>query len=222
MSNAFTSKAQIGEDGQEIEEPKVFLESAVEFVKTNELSIQDVVDEAITVISGVSLYGEIKFILILICLLFLNQSDTTSNTLSYTIMCLAMFPEYQEKLFEELKAIFPDKNDIVVTADQLKDLEYLEMVVNENMRIMAPIPLVGRTAKDDYLLDNGITLPKGSQIFLDIFNMQRDELNWGPQAKLFDPENFRKERQPEEYNNIFIPFANGIRPCVGMYTLILI
>lgn len=128
-----------------------------------------------------------------------------------------MFPEYQQKAFEELYSIFPDQNDFNVTYSNTQDMIYMDMVLNEAMRIMAPVPIVSRQTSHEVKLSNGITLPKGVQIAIDIFHMHRRKDIWGAKACQFNPYNFLPSNLENKHPYAFIPFTKGIRNCIGTY-----
>lgn len=156
-------------------------------------------------------------------------------------LCLAMHPECQDKLYKELINIFPlppecannasnsvatteeeqlsgDGNGSLVftdiTLDQLERMKYTEMVINEAMRLFAPVPMVLRCASNEFQLRNGIAIPKGTQIGIDIYNMQRRKDIWGPLAHTFNPDNhFGPSIKPHPF--AFVPFTKGLRMCIG-------
>lgn len=146
-----------------------------------------------------------------------------------------MHPEYQDKLYEELLQIFPQKSKAVnnnneeeiqeqpITNEQLESMVYAEMVINEAMRLFAPVPMVLRSASADVTLRNGVIIPKGTQIGIDIFNMQRSEAVWGAKAKQFCPElHFGAEAKQNFHSFAFVPFTKGLRMCIGYrYALML-
>lgn len=68
-------------------------------------------------------------------------SDTSSMTLTCTLLLLVNNPEKLTKLINEIDETFPDK-DGEITFAKTQDLPYLNAVINESMRIM-PIIRVG-------------------------------------------------------------------------------
>lgn len=130
-------------------------------------------------------------------------------------MCLAMHPQYQERLFEEVDSVIGHQCDSYVSYEQIQDMVYMDMIINETMRVMAPVPLIARTTKNDVKISNDITLPKGLQVAIDIFNMQRDEDIWGEHAKSFYPDHFIKDNLAGKHPYAFIPFSKGLRNCIG-------
>ena len=186
-------------------------------MKSNDFTIGDVVSESMVMVGAVSIFN-IFTLLLLKYLQFEKAYETTATSVYTSIMCLAMLPEYQDKLYDELHAVIPDKN-VEITHDDLQNVNYLECVVNEAMRLLTPVPIVARMCTDDVDIGNGIILPKGVQIAIDIFNLHRDEKIWGPDSKSFNPDHFAKANLANKHPYSFIPFTKGIRNCIGVYIL---
>jgi docosahexaenoic acid omega-hydroxylase len=56
---------------------------------------------------------------------------------------LAMHPEIQDKVVAELKTVFKNQ-DSNITADDVKELVYMEQAIKEAMRLMTVVPLYCR------------------------------------------------------------------------------
>lgn len=110
-----------------------------------------------------------------------------------------------------------------ITIEQLERMQYTEMVINEAMRLFAPVPMVLRRASGDFRLSNGVLIPEGTQIAIDIYNMQRSIQIWGPNAKQFRPEeHFSSNAFNHKQSFAFVPFTKGLRMCIGYrYALML-
>lgn len=65
---------------------------------------------------------------------------------------LAMHPEVQEKLVQELNSVFNDDED-EVDNEKLKSLKYLDLVVKETLRLFPVAPVIGRKVTSDLILD---------------------------------------------------------------------
>jgi len=134
-----------------------------------------------------------------------------------------MHPEYQDKLYAELSAELPAHGNI--TLEQLERLSYTEMAINESMRLFAPVPMVLRRAEQDLQLrrdDGDYLIPAGTQIGIDIYNMQRDVRIWGPLAKSYNPDAHFGQDAPPHHAFAFVPFTKGLRMCIGYrYALML-
>lgn len=73
--------------------------------------------------------------------------ETSALMISYAILMLAMHPEYQERVFEEVKLIFPDNTlDNTVNYEDLNNLEFTERVIKETMRLFPAVPVMARNA----------------------------------------------------------------------------
>lgn len=78
--------------------------------------------------------------------------DTTGNTLSAIILCLAMDQNAQDKVVEELNGIFLSKDDYEMDEEKMTQMVYLELVVKEAMRLFPVNPMYGRKATSDVQL----------------------------------------------------------------------
>jgi cytochrome P450 len=60
-----------------------------------------------------------------------------------TVLLLAMHPEAQTKVFAELNRVCKDQNSEISMKD-LNQLEYLELVMKESMRVATVTPVITR------------------------------------------------------------------------------
>ncbi|XP_062123357.1 LOW QUALITY PROTEIN: probable cytochrome P450 313a4 [Drosophila sulfurigaster albostrigata] len=177
------------------EDKNIFLNLATDLMNRGIFTTQDVQNESSTIVFG--------------------AFETTANTVAYTLILLAMFPEYQEKAFEEIRTLFPNTGDFEVTYGDTQNMTYMDLILNESMRVLTPVPIVARQTMQDVRLSNGIVLPKGVQIGIDIFHLHRDKNIWGENAETFDPEHFLPHHMQDKHPYSFIPFTKGIRNCIG-------
>lgn len=98
-------------------------------------------------------------------------SDTSALTVSFTVLMLAMHPEIQNRLFEELRTVY-DEQDERTSNDQLQKLPFLDCCLKESMRLFPVASLIGRTASTDITVSN-CTIPKGAIIALAILTLHR-------------------------------------------------
>ncbi|XP_060696805.1 cytochrome P450 3A21-like isoform X1 [Hemiscyllium ocellatum] len=138
--------------------------------------------------------------------------ETTSNTLSYTAHNLAIHPDVQKKLQQEIDEAFPNKAP--PTYEGVMQLEYMEMVISETLRMFPPAPRIDRVCKKDVQL-NGVTVPKGTVVMVPAYVLHHDPKYW-PEPEEFRPERFSKENRESRNPNIFLPFGVGPRNCIGM------
>ncbi|XP_073831729.1 probable cytochrome P450 313a4 [Musca autumnalis] len=151
--------------------------------------------------------------------IFFGAFETTSSTIYFTILMLAMHPEFQSKAYDEICKIFPDNDDgeVEVTYEDIAKLEYLDMCIKETMRLLPTIPQTGRCISGGNLtLNNGLVLPEGLDLIINIYNLHRNKKIWGPNAEMFIPENFLRSNVEKRHPYAYIPFGKGIRYCLGM------
>ncbi|XP_044574291.1 probable cytochrome P450 313a3 [Drosophila ananassae] len=141
--------------------------------------------------------------------------ETTALTVNHALIFLAMFSKYQDTVFQELQEVFPTAGEFEVGYEDMQKLVYLDRVLNETLRLIPPIPLVPRQVKDDIRLSNGVLVPKGLVIGIDIFNVHRNKDHWGPDADRFNPDHFLPDNVRERHPYAFIPFSKGKRNCIG-------
>ncbi|XP_020833439.1 cytochrome P450 3A24-like [Phascolarctos cinereus] len=138
--------------------------------------------------------------------------ETTSSVLSFFFYNLATHPEIQQKLQEEIDAVFPSKE--AVTYDALVQMEYLDMVIHENLRLFPITSRIERVAKKTVEL-NGLRIPKGTVVMTPSFALHRDPEYW-PEPEEFRPERFSKGNKDNMNPYVYLPFGAGPRNCIGM------
>jgi len=139
--------------------------------------------------------------------------ETTALQTSFTIMLLAMHQDVQEKLYNEITEAFPSI-DTKFDCTSLKRLGYLEMVINESMRLLPPVPLIGRETIEDIQL-NTVSVPKGVTLIINFFNLHRRKDVYGDDANEFNPDRFLPENVAKRHSHSFCPFSSGPRDCAG-------
>ncbi|XP_072916753.1 cytochrome P450 3A30-like [Hemitrygon akajei] len=138
--------------------------------------------------------------------------ETTSNTLSFLGYNLAIHPDVQKKLQQEIDEAFP--NQAPPTYDGVMHLEYLEMVISETLRLYPPAPRLDRVCKKDVKL-NGVTILKDTVVVVPAYALHRDPKYW-KEPEEFRPERFSKEESMSRNPCTFLPFGIGPRNCIGM------
>ncbi|XP_036597164.1 cytochrome P450 3A8-like [Trichosurus vulpecula] len=138
--------------------------------------------------------------------------ETTSSVLSFLFYHLATHPEIQQKLQKEIDAVLPNKE--AVTYDALLQMEYLDMVIHESLRLFPVTPRMERVAKKTVVI-NGLTIPKGTVVMAPAFVLHHDPEYW-PEPEEFHPERFSKDNKGSINPYVYLPFGAGPRNCIGM------
>ncbi|XP_051742551.1 cytochrome P450 3A27-like isoform X2 [Ctenopharyngodon idella] len=142
----------------------------------------------------------------------LGGYETTSSTLTFLLYNLATNPDCLEKLVEEIDTNFPP--DTPITYDALMKMDYLEMAINESMRLLPTAPRLERVCKKTVEI-NGVTIPKDTLVGIPTYVLCRDPQLWDSPDE-FRPERFSPESKSEINQYAFMPFGLGPRNCIGM------
>lgn len=65
-----------------------------------------------------------------------------------TFALLAIYPETQEKLFQEIRSVLPGQNDDV-TKEDVNNMPYLDAFLKEAFRFFPVVPVLTRIIKKD-------------------------------------------------------------------------
>ncbi|NWS25017.1 CP3A9 protein, partial [Polioptila caerulea] len=138
--------------------------------------------------------------------------EPTSNSLGYLAYELALHPDVQEKVIQEIDTVLPNKAPL--TYEAVMKLEYLDMAVSETLRMYPLGGRIERTCKRDVEI-NGVTIPKGVVVTIPPYVLHRNPEYW-PNPDEFRPERFRKENKESMDPYTYLPFGAGPRNCIGM------
>lgn len=138
--------------------------------------------------------------------------DTSATALTFLAYSLALNPDVMIILQEEIDATFPNKGPVEYEA--LMQMEYLDCVFNESMRLYPSIARTDRVAKETVTV-KGLTIPQNMIVSVPFYALHRDPELW-PEPEEFRPERFSKENREKIHPYSYMPFGVGPRNCVGM------
>ena len=151
----------------------------------------------------------------------LNIFFQTVPTLIGQIYCLAANQEKQQKLYEAIRQVAPDKDE-PITNDMLNQSQYLKACIKEGFRFFPIGVEVSRMPQKDITI-GGYHIPAGTHI--DLNNNLLLRLPEYFQA----PDEYRPERwlrgdaaQETVHPYLLLPFGFGPRTCAGTSTIIII
>ncbi|KAH8033900.1 hypothetical protein HPB51_017350 [Rhipicephalus microplus] len=144
---------------------------------------------------------------------FCQGHDTTAMGISWAMYLIGLYTDVQQKIHEELDAIFGEDRERAITPDDLKEMKYLECALKESQRLFPSVPFIGRELMEDVVV-NGYTVPRGTTCFLFTFMLHRDKEIF-PNPEVFDPDRFRPENCVGRHPFAYVPFSAGPRNCIG-------
>ncbi|XP_042879581.1 probable cytochrome P450 49a1 [Penaeus japonicus] len=144
---------------------------------------------------------------------FFAGIDTTSLSLTYTMMRLAQNQDKQKKLQEELDNVLRNGVEVLST-HHIKELRYLKACVKEALRMDPPLICVVRKTTRDMVL-RGYMVPKGTNMQIYSRGSSMNE-EFFPKATQFLPERWLRDSSSNAIHPYAsLPFGAGVRNCVG-------
>ncbi|XP_020713396.1 probable cytochrome P450 49a1 [Ceratitis capitata] len=168
--------------------------------------------------------GNRKLAAVLALDLFLVGVDTTSVAISSTIYQLAKNPDKQQKLFKELRNVFPMR-EAEIDQSALEKIPYLRACIKETLRMYPVVIANGRSLQTDAVIA-GYHIPKGTHVIFPHLVVSNDPAYF-PEPKRFLPERWLKQSEmgaaaecPHHAGRrihpfVSLPFGYGRRMCVG-------
>ncbi|KAK9089301.1 hypothetical protein Scep_028383 [Stephania cephalantha] len=146
-------------------------------------------------------------------LFYIAGHETTSSLLTWTIVMLSYYPEWQARARDEVLQVFNSSSKL--DFDALNHLKIVTMILNEVMRVYPPVALLLRNSHKEMQVGK-ITLPAGVQIGLPILLVHHDRDLWGDDVDEFKPERFAGGVSNATNNQLcYFPFSWGPRGCIG-------
>ncbi|KAJ0763730.1 putative 11-oxo-beta-amyrin 30-oxidase [Helianthus annuus] len=147
-------------------------------------------------------------------LFYIAGSETTSNLIVWTMVCLSLHKEWQIQAREEIFQVFVDKE---LDFEGLKSLKILTMILNEVLRLYPPVIMMTRATHKNTKLGN-MMIPPGVQLSLSMMHVHHDREIWGDDVNEFKPERFAEgivNATKGKGSSPFFPFSYGPRVCIG-------
>uniref|UniRef100_A0A2A4JDS7 unspecific monooxygenase n=1 Tax=Heliothis virescens TaxID=7102 RepID=A0A2A4JDS7_HELVI len=153
-------------------------------------------------------------------LFFIAGFETVSAGMSFLLYELAINPEVQERLAQEIKEN-DAKNGGKFDFNSIQNMQYMDMVVSELLRLWPPGIVLDRVCTKDYNLgkpnknaEHDFIIRKGTGIGIPAYAFHRDP-QFFPNPDKFDPERFSEENKHNIQSFAYMPFGIGPRNCIG-------
>ncbi|EGO03674.1 hypothetical protein SERLA73DRAFT_101917 [Serpula lacrymans var. lacrymans S7.3] len=161
--------------------------------------------------------------------------ETSAHTLSFAISLLALYPEAQGKIYEEVRKIWPEGDTIGGSTSSYKDfpqLPYTLAFFRETLRLFPPVIRLPRDVHTDVMLPAqrlnagakgsvtpgesfSVAVPAGSIVVIDIWALHMNPLYWGDDVEDFKPARFIDSDTYRWPRDAFLAFSGGPRSCIG-------
>lgn len=149
---------------------------------------------------------------------FFAGFDSTSTLMSFVTHELAVNPDIQEKLQQEIDEVIERTNGIL-TYEAMNGMKILDAVVNEGLRMYPMAVIADRVCTKEYELPATVPDAKpyvvkpGDYVWYPIYGLQRDP-NYFSEPSKFKPERFIEDPNLV-HSGAYVPFGLGPRMCIG-------
>lgn len=137
--------------------------------------------------------------------------ETTSGLLSFALYLLLKHPDVLNKAYEEVDRVVVNG---IPTYQQVFELKYIRMILNEALRLYPTAPEFSLFAKEDVTIGGKYLIKNKTDVTVLLPQLHRDKEAWGEDAEQFRPERF--EDMSKIPDGAYKPFGNGQRACIGM------
>ncbi|KAM6343126.1 cytochrome P450 2J2 [Alca torda] len=138
-------------------------------------------------------------------------TETTSTTIRWGLLYMAMYPEIQARVHAEIDAVIGQARQ--PSLEDRNNMPYTNAVIHEVQRKGNIIPFnVPRLTVKDTVVD-GFHIPKGTVLLTNLTSVMFDKNEWET-PDTFNPGHFLKDGQFLKRES-FVPFSIGKRSCLG-------
>ncbi|XP_059053420.1 probable cytochrome P450 6a13 [Achroia grisella] len=140
--------------------------------------------------------------------------ETSAKTGQFAAYQLALNPHIQTKVRDEIDRVLA-KYDGECTYEAQNEMIYLNMVLDETMRLYPALRAIFRRCNKPYKLPNSdVVIEEGTLVFVPIQAIHMDP-QFYPEPEKFDPERFAPEKKAKFHPCQWMPFGEGPRKCLG-------
>ncbi|KAH8401698.1 hypothetical protein KR009_007401, partial [Drosophila setifemur] len=146
---------------------------------------------------------------------FLAGFETSSTTMGFALYELASNQDIQDKLRAEIDEVLA-KNNGKLTYDSMREMTYMEKVIDETMRKRPVVGHLIRVATQRYEHSNPkYYIEEGTGVVVPTLAIHYDP-EFYPEPEKFIPERFDEDQIQQRPACTFLPFGEGPRNCIGL------
>lgn len=154
-------------------------------------------------------FDEVDLVSEMLSIVFAGH-DTTAMTLVWLFYTLTQRPDIEARMRQEVKTVL---NGRLPTLDDIEQMPYTYMVIQETLRFYPTVYLTLREAETDDTLGD-LPIPAGTQVVVNIRGIHRDPQHWEAPEQ-FQPERFDPFTPVERHKFAYLPFLAGPKKCIG-------
>nr|ARO89860.1 cytochrome P450 Cyp2d14 [Andrias davidianus] len=144
--------------------------------------------------------------------IFAAGTETSSTTLRWGLLFMALYPAIQSKVHEEIDCLIgrgrrPNMED-------MESLDFTKAVIHEIQRRADVLPVLPPHMAYRDTEIQGSFIPKGTTILINLSSVLHDETIW-ERPDQFYPEHFLDADGKFSSREAFMPFSAGRRVCLG-------
>ncbi|XP_063538311.1 cytochrome P450 6B5-like [Cydia strobilella] len=141
--------------------------------------------------------------------------ETSASTMGFMLYHVALDTKIQDRLRNEIDE-YLERHGGKIELDTLNELQYLDQVFSETLRMYPIVDNLQRKAENDYKLPGmNVTVAKDQIVIASAWGIHYDE-KYYPEPEKFDPERFSPENVAARHSFAYLPFGLGPRHCIGM------
>ncbi|KAI8326255.1 cytochrome P450 [Martensiomyces pterosporus] len=147
-------------------------------------------------------------------IMLLGGSETSSNTLTWTLHLLMLYPQQYKRAVDEVRSVF-DRDHTILYSEGRAKLPFVEACLYESMRLF-PVSggQVSRIVPEGGVtLSGGQFIPGGFEVQVNIQGVNLNKKTW-KEPHLFDPARFLDN---EDARHSILTFGSGVRICPGRH-----
>ncbi|KAJ7774471.1 cytochrome P450 [Mycena maculata] len=162
--------------------------------------------------------------------------ETSAHSLSFAVALLALYPDAQQKIYEETLRVWPDGCPEAASPSSYKEcmpkLQYTLATFYETIRLFTPVARLCKLVHADATLTAhrftpsatgtptdvapfAVPVKAGSMIIIDILALHMNPMYWGADAVEFKPARFVDTEAYRWPRDAFFGFSGGPRSCIG-------
>ncbi|XP_073960301.1 cytochrome P450 6B6-like [Choristoneura fumiferana] len=141
--------------------------------------------------------------------------ETSSSATSFTLHQLALNPEVQRKVQENIDTVLAKHNNRL-SYDAVKEMHYLEWTFREGMRMFPSLGFLIRGCARPYTIPGtAATIDEGVRVLIPVQALHNDP-EYFDRPHEFRPERFHPDKfDANKYKYVYLPFGEGPRACIG-------